>query len=294
MANDIVNTDLELSNKVLEVLERVKKKGKGQYFENIAPECASEYGWNGPKVLQALKTAIKSNCIKEVHCNGKISYRKVDAQGKNVCIRDEITATHTDAQDENETSNDQPESAPSTSYMTDMLYNEFQDFKRHVLDEIASIKYPPNKETEDMAKSYEKALIRSLEMRIISVEKQTEQKQSTIDKLLHIIDTHLQNQAKTTSNESQESCSNAKENRNEDDKLKTKAKQIQEKKRIGNPSGEIQNPYLIRMKKVKDLLKRKRENSKKRKEPHKKIESQPMTMMRQVKNPLMRKREDRM
>ena len=238
MANDIVNTDLELSNKVLEVLERVKKKGKGQYFENIAPECASEYGWNGPKVLQALKTAIKSNCIKEVPCNGKISYRKVDAQGKNVCIRDEITATHTDAQDENETSNDQPESAPSTSYMTDMLYNEFQDFKRHVLDEIASIKYPPNKETEDMAKSYEKALIRSLEMRIISVEKQTEQKQSTIDKLLHIIDTHLQNQAKTTSNENQESCSNAKENRNEDDKLKTKAKQIQEKKRIGNPSGE--------------------------------------------------------
>ena len=242
MANDIVNTERELSNKVLEILERVKKKGKGQYFENIALECASKYDWNRPKVLEELKTAVKSNCIKEVPFNGKISYRKVDTQGKNVCIRDEIAAAHTDAhtdaQDKDKTPSVEPEPAPSTSCLTDMLYNEFQDFKRHVLDETASIKYPPKKETEDTAKSYEKALFKSQEMRMISVEKQMEQKQSIIDKLLHIIDTHQQNQVKTTSIESPQSCNTTKENKNADDKLKTKAKQPQEKKRIGNPSGE--------------------------------------------------------
>ena len=42
IGNEIVKTERELSNKVLEILERGKRKGKCQYIENIAPECASE------------------------------------------------------------------------------------------------------------------------------------------------------------------------------------------------------------------------------------------------------------
>ena len=73
-------------------------------------------------------------------------------------------ATSTDTQDENKTSNDQPEPVPSTLQITDMLYNEFQDFERHVIDAMACIKFPPKKEPGNTAKSYEKALIRSLKL----------------------------------------------------------------------------------------------------------------------------------
>ena len=187
---------------ILIALEKVKKRGKGQYFENIVAECSSEFGWDGPKVYTAIEKAKELQMIKCVICHNKISYRKADSSGKNVCIRDNVDQNTTHIIVDIEENNVTP-LAP-----IDRLQEDFEDFKRHVSTEIASLKHPKPINVEDPRRTpeaginYEKAFIRSLESRILSLEKQLEQKQNIIEKLL--IANHLKSQEKREVNETKE------------------------------------------------------------------------------------------
>ena len=90
MAESDKDLDVNPEAGILIALEKVKKKGKGQYFENIVAECSNEFGWDGPKVYTAIEKAKELQMIKCVTCNNKISYRKADSSGKNVCICDNM------------------------------------------------------------------------------------------------------------------------------------------------------------------------------------------------------------
>ena len=59
-----------------DVLDKLKKHGKGQYPENICEFCKREYGWSRERTSLAIELAIKQNIIKEATYGGKISYQK--------------------------------------------------------------------------------------------------------------------------------------------------------------------------------------------------------------------------
>ena len=63
-------------------------------------------------------------------------YRKADSSGKNVCVRDNVDQSTTHIIADIEESNATP-LAP-----IDKLQEDFEDFKRHVGTEIASLKHP--------------------------------------------------------------------------------------------------------------------------------------------------------
>ena len=67
---------------IIIALEKIKKKGKGQYFENIVAECSREFGWDGPKVYTAIEKAKELQMIKCVTCNNKISSKKAEFSEK--------------------------------------------------------------------------------------------------------------------------------------------------------------------------------------------------------------------
>ena len=71
------------------------------------------------------------------------------------------------------------------------LRSDFQDFKKHVFDKISAFEADMHKDNEKLMRNqenkpidYERCFIRSLEHRIISLERQLAQKQAIIEKLL--------------------------------------------------------------------------------------------------------------
>ena len=81
------DTEINPEDGILIALEKVKKRGKGQYFGNIALKCSSEFGCDGPKVYVATEKAKELLMIKCVICNNKTSCRKADSNGKNVLMK---------------------------------------------------------------------------------------------------------------------------------------------------------------------------------------------------------------
>ena len=162
--------------KTLEVIKKQKVGQQGQYFDNIFEICSKEHGWDREDTLAAINAAKNGNVITEVPNNGKISYRKADR--KAIIIQDA-----TNLKDSKVTE------ATTDSDALDTLVTDFQEFKRFVASEICTIKEvektrkEPKKPNEGEG-HYAKALIRSLEERILSLKRQLEQKQIIIVKLL--------------------------------------------------------------------------------------------------------------
>ena len=140
-----------------------------------------------PKTIAALRKALKLEAIREVSTRGKTSYRRIQPTN-NVIIqdRDDVNyptgceveghspQSNTDVLDESV-----HEIEASTDDAKDHTHqrgseNDFQDFKEFVWDELASLR---NQKIGNTAghQIYEKAFIRSLEHRILSLEKQLEQ-----------------------------------------------------------------------------------------------------------------------
>ena len=73
-----------------DVLDKLKKRGKGQYPENICEFCKREHGWSRERASLAIELAIKKNIIKEATYGGKISYRKNDSNIPSIVIHDNL------------------------------------------------------------------------------------------------------------------------------------------------------------------------------------------------------------
>ena len=170
----------------MDTLDSLKQKHLGQYIENIRELCLKEFDWNEEKTKKALDNAVAAGFVYTAPCNNKISYRK-KCQG--IIIQDNVKEvemqTETTGKKEGE------------KFLADLhaeLQTDFVDFKRFLHSEMLSLKAEtysrPSTKGESPARNqheaeWEKALIRSLENRIISLEKQLSDKQRIIESLLN-------------------------------------------------------------------------------------------------------------
>ena len=165
-----------LVENVIEAIRNVKKKHSGQYLENVARECEKSFGWDRPTTTTALQHATERNLIRPIQVDKKILYRENDEKSKKVCIRDNVNTAAT------QTDNKHMQNTIET------LTSEFIDFKRHVCGELEAIKRKQNTGNIEadaaVGINYEKALIKSLENRIVSLERLVQQKQEIIDRQL--------------------------------------------------------------------------------------------------------------
>ena len=169
------NSDIK---RVTNALDNLKQRHTGQYMEYITEFCQKEYNWDQTKTEAALAHAIKTGFVYTAPSNNKISYR-IKSQG--IIIQDNAKSVET--QTETTTVTDDREFAN--------LQNDLQEFKRFAHNEILSLKTQTcnRNHTEKIGKSEKddthlKPLMRSLEQRIISLEKQLEDKQRIIEELI--------------------------------------------------------------------------------------------------------------
>ena len=151
-------------NKIVEALEILKKKKVGHYHENIVDLCADECGWTETETTATIEAAKEQSFIREVtssnhkraYCVTNPSFVKIQQSNKPVL------------------------SGSSTNDADD-----FVELKKFIHSEILSLKakvahkiHSPVKEPEpEQEPDYMKALIRSLQGRVISLERKLQQKQ---------------------------------------------------------------------------------------------------------------------
>ena len=174
------------TKRIMDTLDSLKQKHLGQYIENIRELCLKEFDWNEEKTKKALDNAVAAGFVYTAPCNNKISYRK-KCQG--IIIQDNVK--------EVETQTETTEKREGEKILTDLhaeLQTDFVDFKRFLHSEMLSLKAEtysrPSTKGESPARNqheaeWEKALIRSLENRIISLEKQLSDKQRIIESLMN-------------------------------------------------------------------------------------------------------------
>ena len=166
---------------VVEATEHLKSKSKGRYFENISELCQTKHGWSNATTSEALEEAIKQKKIFSSTVNGKLSYRKCD---KKICIEDDSESRFT-----------QTDPLPIDDRITmkdfDQIHNDLEDFKRYTHGEILSMKADvanrqksPTPITTTRKDKDREALVRCLQERILSLEKQLQDKQYIIERLL--------------------------------------------------------------------------------------------------------------
>ena len=158
---------------VVEISETLKASCKGRYLENIAKICQTKHGWSEDTTKLILEEAVKQNRIQTTIVNNKISYRRID--NTNICIEDDCKTTAT---------------------QTDQLFlsnfvnkDDFIEFKQFAHSEILSMKADiANRRPSPLEKTrddrYHDALVACLQDRIGSLEKQLQDKQFIIEKLL--------------------------------------------------------------------------------------------------------------
>ncbi len=236
---EMTTKDKDLISSITTAIKAIGKRHDGQYFDNILGECSERFGWDRQGVMAALDAAIRYHIVKEVSVNNKISYRIINTARK-VCFRDNVESTST------QTTNDEPDVAKRSKSpdAVDALANElarfvddFTSFKKFIHSEISLMKasqekaHPPGQSLPLSLENpnYEKAFIRSLEARILSLERQLDQKQATIDKLL--INNQLQHsqvQQKTTKGQenASEKTNTSRDNNANDKRDRTKSSQV--------------------------------------------------------------------
>ena len=169
------NSDIK---RIINTLDSLKQRHTGQYLEYITEFCQKEYKWDQTKTESALEHAIKTGFVYTAPSNNKISYR---IKSQEIIIQDNVKSVET--QTEATTVTDEREFAN--------LHNDLQEFKRFAHDEILSLKAQVchRNHAEKIGKiekddTHLKPLLRNLEQRIISLEKQLEDKQRIIEALI--------------------------------------------------------------------------------------------------------------
>ena len=160
----------------LRALENAREKNKGQYVDYVVAFCDEKFEWDRPKTLAAIETAKQVGAIKEVvNKNKKLSLRANESRDAskaedNPVIAEEVNST----------------------IDSDNLRQDFIDFKKFVHAEVLSMKAwfssqtnaDSGKNSGSVEPNFEQLFIKSLQDRIISLERQLNQKQQIIDKLL--------------------------------------------------------------------------------------------------------------
>ena len=158
------------AKKIINALERLKKKHIGQYLDNICDVCTNEHGWERETTMTAIEAAKKRGLIHETVVNNEVSYRITNTPM--VIIHDNTVPVCTQTDFHEATRDDELHA----------LQTQFLEFKRYAFDELAVLR--PKKSTNDNEDNYLKPLLRSMEHRIISLERQLENKQRIIEKLI--------------------------------------------------------------------------------------------------------------
>ena len=173
--------------KVLKAIDRVKEKRQGQYLNNIADICTVDYGWQRSTTSAILCEAINQRAIYTAMSGQNVSYRRSDCA--KVCIESDIESVETQTEPDQ---TNQHEILQDPSFR---LQNDHEEFKRFIHSEILAIKAQlANRSYSSPRENYSngstngshlhEALIRALQERIISLEKQLNEKQRTIEKIL--------------------------------------------------------------------------------------------------------------
>ena len=173
--------------KLLKEIDRVKEKRQGQYLNNIADICTVDYGWQRSMTSAIVCEAINQRAIYTAMSGQNVSYRRSDCL--KVCIESDIESVETQTEP-NQTSQHEFFQEPNVR-----LQNDHEEFKRFIHGEILAIKAQvanrsssstkENSSNESTNGNYlHEALIRSLQERIISLEKQLNDKQRIIGKIL--------------------------------------------------------------------------------------------------------------
>ena len=163
-------------DRLMEPPDIVRKKHSGQNLENIVETCVSEDGLDEaaatPSNVPAIRTAKKNSTLYKVPVNKKISCIK-SSRKKKVSIED-IT----------DLSADQSSIAEPDKYVH---VDEYLDFKKFIHSEVQSIKAEIEFGTAMHPSGMHplvSMLIQSLKDRIVSLEKQLDEKQKIIEKLM--------------------------------------------------------------------------------------------------------------
>ena len=159
----------------------MKSQNKGQNLENVVSECHKVLDWDRPKALQAIELATTEGLITQIEKEKEqISLRILD---KGHQLLNESSNPTTYNPDEQEM-----DRACSCSLGSDYL-----EFKRHMFGEVLSLKEFIASKTKYASENNfggtvncKQNYIRSLQERISSLERQLEQKQSIIEKLLDV------------------------------------------------------------------------------------------------------------
>ena len=169
-----------MSTCILKALAHLVEKKKGQYPENIEAYCNKQYQWDRPTTMENIESAKVDELITESTNKGKISY-KISEKGRAMLSEDAIEASNVVSDDEKGTESE-----------GNAMNIDFLDFKKYMFDEMSSVKAlvanlsNPGAENKSTlpSKDYESFFIKSLQDRIISLERQLILKQQIIDKLL--------------------------------------------------------------------------------------------------------------
>ena len=169
---------------ILHILKQIKSQKKGQNLENVVSQCSKELSWDRPKVLQAIELATTEGLISQFGKEKEqVSLRILDKGHGLLTGSPNRIDTTPNEQDMGQTSNCS-------------LGSDYLEFKRHMFTEILSLKERINNKEKSVSEengggtgNYVQFYIRSLEERINSLERQLEQKQSIIEKLLDVSET---------------------------------------------------------------------------------------------------------
>ena len=63
------------ARKIVNALERLKKKHIGQYLDNICDVCSTEHGWERETTMIAIGGVKKRGFIREIVVDNEVSYR---------------------------------------------------------------------------------------------------------------------------------------------------------------------------------------------------------------------------
>jgi len=247
---------------VIEASEMLRKMSKGRYREKILEFCLSKHGLSHDNTNAALDEAIKQKKMYISVVHGKQSYRKYHDK---ICIEDDNESCYT--QTDPSTQNDFITKQDFERFLTD-----FEDFKTYMHCEMLSIKAdvasrqkpqnPPKPPDGDR-----EALVRTLNERILSLERQLHEKQYVIQKLFEgpqqnhstsfheIPREHRNNKSHTSTNEEQkrkltaikdtnkagDTNTNSKEHQNQTNNTRTKQTNGSTRKRVAIVGDSILN-----------------------------------------------------
>ena len=159
---------------MFETLANLKKKRKGQYFDNIVADIKLNHGWSDEIIREVLNNMMGEKLLRKVKVNGKDSYRVL--KNDLAFFTDNSSAT-VDMSNESivEPSSDDLNLKESLF----ILQQDFMDFKKFVTDKFGVMDCNCNnsfKESNEIA---------TLKDHIKSLEKQLNDKQKIIDGLIN-------------------------------------------------------------------------------------------------------------